>query len=85
MQLGDRRTPSEHLDLRLPAKGHFGYGHGAACYFPSPPLSELLAERVFHRYTTRPPMSIYEAVIDALESFQPTPHPDAGYTEPIRD
>ena len=65
-------------------KGHFGYGHADICYFPVP-TSEV-AQRTFSRYTDEElGLSVSEAVVSALESFQPTPHPDAGYSEPVRD
>ena len=65
-------------------KGHFGYGHSDICYF-GVPLHEV-ANRTFTRYTDEEAcMGIHEAVTSALESFQPGRHPDAGYSEPIRD
>ena len=65
-------------------KGHFGYGHSGICYF-AVPASEV-AERAFTRYTNEDlALSVHESVRRALESFQPAPHADAGYYEPIRD
>ena len=63
-------------------KGHFGYGHSDICYF-GVPLHEV-ANRTSTRVLNAD-MGVYEAVTSALESFQPAPHPDAGYSEPIRD
>ena len=65
-------------------KGHFGYGHTDICYLRVE-ASEI-AERTFRRYVDEEAcMGVHEAVTSALESFQPTPHPDANYSEPIRD
>ena len=65
-------------------KGHFGYGHSDICYFSVP--AHEVAQRVFTRYTNEDlALSVGEAVERALESFQPKPHVDAGYYEPIRD
>ena len=65
-------------------KGHFGYGHSDICYF-GVPIHEV-ANRTFARYVDEDAgKSIHESVTSALESFQPPTHPDAGYSEPIRD
>ena len=65
-------------------KGHFGYGCGSGC-FEAVPAAEV-ADEAFDRYVDGEAcMGVHEAVVSALESFQPTPHPDAGYSEPIRD
>jgi len=64
-------------------KGHFGYGHSHVCYFPVG--ARELADRVFQRYTKPDGQSVHKSVLEALDSFQPTPHPDSGYSEPIRD
>lgn len=65
-------------------KAHFGYGHTDSCYHMI--KGQEVAERAFERYTDEEAcMGVHEAVISALESFQPEPHPDANYSEPIRD
>ena len=63
-------------------KGHFGYGCGGGCY--SPVAASDVAERTFTRYIGTG-LSVHAAVESALESLKPEPHPDAGYSEPIRD
>ena len=68
-------------------KGHFGYGHSDICYFPVP--ANEVAKRAINHLPRFDYLSCEEAtceaVVSALESFQPAPHPDAGYSEPIRD